>query len=91
MNYLAIILIVMVSVFCGNFIYYKTNVCEFIIDRLKINTKIKCALIHFVAFVFGMMVFSNILISYKNIFSDVVLFLAVLITGLSEYIRREIK
>jgi len=91
MNYLVIIIICIVSTFCGNSLYYKTNVCNFIIDKLKINTKMKCAIIDSIMLIFGMLVISDILINYKNIFSDIVLFIAVLITGLSEYIRREVQ
>ena len=91
MKYLVIIIILLVGSSCGNFLYYKTNLCDFLIDKLKINTKFKCVFIDFIVLFLGMNAISNILINYKNIFSDVLLFTAALITGLSEYIRREVK
>jgi hypothetical protein len=91
MKYFVMIIIIIVSAYCGNYIYNKTNVCDFIINKLKINTKIKCTFIDIIAIFFGMVVISNILINYKDILSDIGLFIAVFIGGLSDYIRRELK
>ena len=91
MKYLVLIIILMGSVYSGNFLYYKTDICDFIINKLRVNTKIKCMVLDFISVILVVQLISNVLINYKDIFSGIGLFIAVIIGGLSQYIKIELK
>lgn len=91
MGFAVIISIFLVAAICTTYLYKRTNFIKFLIEKLKINSKLKCTILDIVALLLVVYSVSGIYASYRNIFSDILLFIGVLISILLNYIGIELK
>ncbi|MDT8719285.1 hypothetical protein IAI10_21765 [Clostridium sp. 19966] len=91
MKYVVIILTFLISGFFSNYLYRKTDFIKFLIEKLRINTKVKCTIIDLIALFMLIEAAYIILPNYKNIVGIILLFAAATISAALSFIRIELK